>query len=633
MAEDSFHPHRTMIQPADAALLLVDTIKNERRHAWYQRTVDYADRMLKLITGEGADELLQQIVSRETPEQFTLRKKLFFPIVPAVCNRARVPFAKVPKADGLVDQITYTGEDQDGRRKRLAKAMDEFYGDESLSDYMNDRFLDLNRLDPNAFVIVDFSPFDHNRETAQPYPLEISSRQAINIGKTRNAVEWVIGQFDITYTVKGKPGEEIQKPGHRYVMYFGWIWDLHEVEFNKDASKELDPSQAEQVVNIGTRTFNVRLIDPFSDRQQKLREFQGIQVGHVKDLVTGGDTFVSSLHPGINRMMETLKSGSEFTLVMALQAHPEVFAYLPKCKGDVENGDMCDKHGKNLKGDNCVICKGTGRRFPNSVLDATILPFEDGMTDDDLVSLEKLKHFSAPDVAIIQFLWQFLRDIETRILTDIFTSVSVTDPVADGGQAAPETATKVAVDADAQNDAVYPYGLKWATVKMKLTRLCALFVDAEKGLVNPVKVPSDLKLQPLSMMVQNLTQAKGTVNPALYTIMEDDVVAKKLAERPLELQKYRVKQTFRPLEGQSEAVKKQALADGMVTQRDKVLLYNENEIYRNLDKVVGFWYMPQDDQLKLIAEQVDVILARLAEEKVKEIDFAPELREQQGVAA
>ena len=609
-----------MIDQVKAATIVTDTIRDGLRHKWYDRTVSLADLYTKLFTGEGAEDLLRQIVTRESEVQFKLRKKLFFPIPPAVCKKARVPFSKVPKADGVVEEITYDGKDT-SKRKRLDTALDGFHGEENLDDFMADRYLDMNLTDPNSYVIVEFAGFDPAREVASPYPLEITSMQCINKGVTNNATEWIIGKFSIVYEVKKVDGTVTKMPGDRFVMYFGMIYDLQQIEFNEDYPAAIDPSLKDQNVSIGKASFRVRLLNPFSARQKP--EFQGICTGHVKDVFTGGESFVSVLHNAKYRMLETLKSGSEGSLVLALTAHPQVFQYLEPCKGE---GDFegvyygCVKGNCIETGNKCSKCGGSGKMLPTSVLDAMYfdLPDDAVRNGEQLMDLAKVKHYSAPDVAIIEALWGILGKLEDKCLQDIFTSVSLNqDPKF-------ETATKVSIDEEAQNNAVYPYGRKWATVKVKIVRMVAMFTDSDKGLNYTCKVPSRLQLAPFEVIMERVSKAKSIGSPMLYDMMERDAVANKLSERPLEMKKYEVRKRFRPLEGITPEQKREFST--LISLNEQVMLAYENEIYLAMDDVMGFYYMEVGQQRELLKVKVDEIIARIKKSKAQDADFSELLK-------
>lgn len=596
--------------------ILFDTVKNGTVHKHYKECVDYAELCRKLITGKDCDTLLEQIVTRETPAQFELRKKLFFPLPPSICAKAKVPFTKATRVDGTITDARYDGDrgDAGAKRKKLNAALDGFFGEESLDDYLDTRFLALNMMDPNAFVVVDFDAFDNKKGQAKPYPLEIFSKDVLNFGG-RNTVEWLIAQFASQYTDK----EGKKQEGIRYVAYFGQVLDMVQVEFD-DTIPEVTGNETvlPPLVKIKDRCFMLSQKFPFTEKQQP--EFQGIRVGHVMNPDIYVDNYVSSIHAGINRMLETLKAGSEHSLVMALQAHPQVFQYLPKCQG--VQGDVCDS-GKNRSGNTCAACGGSGKRIPTSVLDAMIFDMPDEK-EEYVLPLSEMKYTHAPDTAIITLLNDYIKGLEQAALQDIFTSNL------QERSAVSATATEVSIDADAQNSAVVPYARKLVTAYIKIARICAAFVDADKGLTVVKEIPDDMQLEPLSSKIATLTAAQGTGSPDVINAAEEDVMFKKLQNRPEDLLRYKVRKRFRPLVGLSDDVKRQAMASELVTTKDKVLLIHENEVYLAMDRIPNFYNMAVDLQRKLIYKEVDRIIERIREEQAQLADFMVEDPTNQG---
>lgn len=607
-----------MIEAPEAASLLIDTIRHDKRHVHYPRVVAHADFNKRIITGEGLEVDLQQVISRETPEQFKLRKKVFFPLAPAICHRADVPFAKVHRAQGAIERILWKGEKNEKSLARLSKAIDGFWGDEDLSDYMADRFRELNRMDPNAWIIVEFDPFDAVVTTAKPYPLEITSHEAINWSKVKNTPEWVIGRFPVKY--KSSTGHDMD--GERFVMYFGDVLDFTQVETDSDAPTEFNPRLKVQRITIDKRTFLVTMFQPYAPGQTKI--FQGVQPGHLKDPKTHGQTYISYLHHARNRMLDTLKAGSEQSLVFALQAHPQVYMYLPPCPGEQpEPGEpsMPCSNGKNLKtGITCGKCNGSGKSIPTSVLDVMVFDLPDNFTEDGVPDLSKLKHTFAPDVEVIKLLREHLKDLEDQCIRDIFTSLQH-----QRGQVV-ATATEVNAETEAMNDSLHPYARKVSTARTTIVYVSASFVDAEKDLEYTHKFPEDFRLAPLGAYLDDLAKARtAQASTVIIETIEDDVMAKKMRDRPLELRQYQVRKQFRPLSHLSAPERAAALAGTDVAESDRTLLLYENEVYREVGKDGDFWYKEMDAQKVLIDAQVQKILERVRKERVIEVDFEREV--------
>lgn len=611
-----------MKTPAEAGLDLVRTVRHNIRHPHYDRVCAYADRMERLVTGEGIEAELHHIISRETKTQFALRKKLFFPVVPAACAKARVPFAKVSRSQGYKGKVTASGDTVEERRKDVLKALDEFYGDESMDDFLNDRFLDLELIDPNAFVMVSFAAFDNTKEKARPFPVEVSSHQAVNLGWDGHRVSWLIGEFASSYPTKADPTKYSE--GSTFVMWFGaGVWQLSQIDHSNDYVDLEGTSYAEveanmvpgRAVRIGNRSFTVDYFEPFTKSQEP--EFPGIRVGYVKDAVTKGRTFLSPLHPGINRMLETLKAGSERSLTMALVAHPQVYMYLPACKG--EPNAPCSG-GVNMKTrDKCAKCGGTGKEIPTSALDAMIFDLPKDASNQDLVDLARLKHYSAPDTAIIQVLIDYVDSLEEAIVRDIFTVTAY-----DRSQTE-QTATAALIDEDSENNAVYPYARKRATAWVKLARLCAAFVDVDKGLEITHTVPENLRLTPVGVLIGDLQQAKTAgASPTIVEVIEDDIVAKQLRDQPEEWTRYQVKKRFRPFRSLPEQMRQSVVLGGQASERDRTLILQEDEVYQRCEKANKLFFTLNPDAQRVILDKAiqDIIDEQDAARAAKEGAFA-----------
>lgn len=617
-----------MITPEQAWPHLLGTVVGEDRHPWYDETVEHAELCRKLITGDGADSLLVQITGRESDRQKELRNRIFFPLTRSICAKGRVPYSKVTRVDGTVTDYIYEGEGDNEKKKRLIKALDGFYGEENLDDYLDDRFLSLSMVDPNAFIVVEFEQFDHRRTTAQPYPLEISSEQAVNYGKRFNKVEWLVARFDHTFVVNAKPDDsskDDEQEGDRFVMYFGWVLDCAQVQFNKDypQAKDIEVREGMAPIYFSTKdkSYLLSLFTPFGKRQEP--EFQGIQVGYRLHPDVTQQWYVSPIYPAIPRMLSTLKTGSEHSLVMSLVAHPEVWQFLEDCEGDTAKKESCT-NGRTRSGSKCSECGGTGKKLPQSVLDAITLkmPLD---KDDYILPLKDMKHFHSPDVAIIKALGDHVYQLEHQCLQDMFTATNVERKEAE------RTATRENIDADAQNSAVIPYARKIKTAHIKLAWVSACFVDADNGLTVVKEIPDDLQLEPLAQKIETLTMAKTSGSPDVLDLAEQDVVIKMLENRPADLQKWKVRRYFRPLANVSEDLRQLALTNGEITMREKVLLLYENEIYGAMDQVNGFYLWSRDKQREEIYAKVDEIVKRVKAEKAMDIDWEMETNEAKGL--
>lgn len=578
-----------MIELQAAADILKGTIQKGEKgyHKHFRRVCELAILYRQLITGENIEDLLRLITARESAEQFKLRKKLLFSIIPAVCEKIRLPFTKVPRADGMVLEVKAAN---DTDQEKINNSLRVFWGDESLIDYMADRFIALNFMDPNAFIAVAFDQSDVESDKIQPYPIEISSAEAINYQKTNNSIDWLISKHPHMYRDKGKP-----KKGERFMMYAGQIIDLKQVQHNSHYSEHIDTLEQEGFVQINKKSYSFTIYQPFGEDGEH-QEIQLIQVGHKKDILTGGVTYVSVIEPAVPRMKSTLKVGSEEAITMALAAHPQVAQYVPDCE------DCND--GRLMSGETCKVCKGTGKKVLSSGLDSIELPMPRDIKD--LAPLSNIKAFLSPDTALVALLVQYMKDKEPQIIGDVFSTTQYER------EKTTMTATEVVINSDNTSDTLYPFARKYATVFTKLARLTAIFTDTySEDLKFPIQVPKRYNLKGEGAIIEELKLAKEAgASPAVRAEIESRLTAKQLGDRPEELTRARTREKFRPLRAFSEDMIRFAIAGGKISESDEVLYYYEDQIYRELEQDFGnFYLMAEDAQAQAIDTKVQMIIS------------------------
>ncbi len=141
-----------------ALLLLLKIISDDSTHKNYKRVTDLADKYYAYVTGDGLDEELRQFAKRESEEDFDQRVLITKHIIPSVVSNLTAPERKVPRSNGMVRTLTY-GEDEKDQAKDLEQILSKFWGDKSFDNWMATRWLELNDIDPNAFVVFEWERF------------------------------------------------------------------------------------------------------------------------------------------------------------------------------------------------------------------------------------------------------------------------------------------------------------------------------------------------------------------------------------------------------------------------------------------------------------------------------------------
>ncbi len=96
--------------------------------------------------------------------------------------------------------------------------MNKFWGTSSWDRYMEVRWVELNDIDPNTFVIFEWGSFDPVKEFLQPYPFEVDSYQAIDYEYRNNILQYLTARINILVPNQEKE-EDPPKEGYKYIIY------------------------------------------------------------------------------------------------------------------------------------------------------------------------------------------------------------------------------------------------------------------------------------------------------------------------------------------------------------------------------------------------------------------------------
>ena len=180
---------------------MLEIVHKGFRHQWHERTLELSKLYRALVTGDGLDELLKQFVQRESDDDFAQRKALTTHIATTVTSNIMDVFYKVPRSN-YQRILEHIGENGESKTIELEAKLAAFWGKKDLDTYMKSRWLKINATDPNAFIVVEFKPFDHTVERASPYPWEVTSEQAVDFEYQNNVLQHLAVQTHFKLALK-----------------------------------------------------------------------------------------------------------------------------------------------------------------------------------------------------------------------------------------------------------------------------------------------------------------------------------------------------------------------------------------------------------------------------------------------
>lgn len=578
-------------------------------HKDYTRVTDLADTYRIFITGQDIGKKLIQFVQREDADLFKQRLALTKSITPAVASSVRQPFNKVARNDRIRKSKKLKNET---RQVALDGMISGFYGsrrkkNKGLDYWLKTRFIEMQFIDPNSWVVVEWDTAEKESEPVKPRPFEVSATEAVNFFVVNDEVRWLFVKQEITFlsygtqannntgttsTVPGVINPSVadgQKPnklnGFRWTLYDEDVTVVYE-QVDKDYLTKigymLQKNETFEVLN--KNTYIVRNYAPNVGYPPVFR------IGYKRDEATKGRTYVNPWHDAMCYFDKSLKTVSELDLTMTLHTFPQKLQYVQKCQGPSRQ-KKCNQ-GTLLDGTECPTCKGKGFKLHTTAQDAILLPMPEGK--EDMLDLEKLLVYKTPPIELIKFQNEYTQQLEKQVHQAVYNSqVFVKKAGQPGSTGQPiQTATEADFNMQSVYDTLEPFTEKYSEMWCDLVITFAILAGAkEEDIDAGHDFPSDYKLKTSDILLGERKAANESGAPAfLLETIDDDLAGIIYAGDPLGMQKYRVKRRYFPFSGNTPDEIASLLTSQFVPDEPKILYSNFDAIFKELEtEHVDFW--------------------------------------------
>lgn len=588
-----------------------NVIEKGLKHDNYDRVVNKAKLYSQLITGEGMDSLLKQFTKRETGELFEQRKDITQHIIQGVCKNLMDVSFKLPRSNSKTRIVSYSSDNEQEKEtkvKELENVLKQFWGDQSLDDWFASRFIEMNYMDPNAFIILSWDDFDANHQTAQPYPLEASSEAVVDFKYINNILQYLI--VARSHRVVDPDGEKAEGENKTcFLLYrdedairLTPIHEKHPVHgmfSDKDSREKIDVDGVEYI-KIGKTVYEILAPEPY-----KLDYVPAFRVGYMRDLYTKGQTMLNPFDAAIPYMKKSIKANSEMDLTMALIAFPQMIRYAEKCP----NKDCLD--GQLRDGGTCPTCGGTGVHIPTSVQDAITLKMP--KDKENLLDLSKLIHFAHPPIEVAKHQDEYIEKLTQRCYKTIYGSEAILK------SQITTTATEKQLDIEKTYDALYPMSVKFSRSWVFAVKLIAQIIDKQNGLVVSYTFGKDFKLKSKADYIEDRRAAKEAGVPSeILNFYDNEIMRLNLIDNPEEFNRFKIIQRFNPFLGKSTEEILILMSSNLTTRFNKVLYSHLSKIFEHLLKEHNdFFSMQRTKQTELVNAAVDEMIKKIEEETPK----------------
>lgn len=604
----------------DALNLAKRLIETGECHRDHKRTTDIADTYRTYITGDGIGKKLIQYTPREEKTMFDQRCTLTRSTTPAVASSIRQPFNKVVRNDRIRKTIKMQSENRENIVKQM---MLKFYGsarkkNKGLEYWLKTRFVELQFIDPNSWVVMEWDAPQTASEVIQVRPFEVNSTMAKNFFVVNDEVKWLFVEQEIKFksatpTATASTGlnqsrydqtpaqttAEV-KGGKRFTLYDEEITIVFE-----QVSRDVYALQPGEVYStIKENDYVVRVFTP------KIGYVPAFRIGYKRDEQTNGRTFVNPWHDALCYFDKSLKTVSELDITMTLHAFPQKLQYVQKCPGRLKEGTAnnyikCNSGLEQGTGQTCQACKGTGYKVHTTGQDIILLPMPD--TKEEIIPLDSILSYKSPPLDLVKFQNDYCQQLERQAHQAVFNSQVFVKKAAGGSGAPIQTATEADFNMQSVYDALEPFTEKLSEMWRELVVVMAIIAgDKLENIDVSHDFPADYKLKTGDILLSERKTATDSGAPAfLIETIDEDLATIIYAGDTLGLIKYRTKRRFFPFSGKGQDEIALLLASEFVPEDLKIIYCNFDQIFKDIElEDPNFWSIANPADQKVIFDKV-----------------------------
>lgn len=611
--------------------LLLETIKFNVRHDNYEHVKCLAEKYLTFATGYNIEDQLERYFGRETEDQFKVRKKITIVNTADILNSCVQPMYKVLRTPATKEMSwgdnkeEKTHEEAERKIEALAK---NFFGENDVEFYLQKRLPDLDKIDPNSFIVVEFAGKKTTTENTipQPYPFEVNSKEAINYFYRNGILQWLFVRNESTMLDKdGKP------TASEIIYAYMFNHNVKATQIHADTVNEWKTANSNYVAISEVQDFNALQEDTLylyqTDEKSDAARFYVLQVfnhkfgfvpakmvGTKTDPITRDTTTVPLIHSACCYLDDSIQTMSEFSITKRMHAFPQKYQYLPKCEGTPEKS--CYK-GKVPGGDtDCEVCKGTGVAVHTSSADIIGIRMPDDMKD--IVNLDFISTYKSPPIDLVKFQKEFgFDELKKYAVAAVYngTSAKQTQVV--------KTATEAQLDYESTYDALKPFANQYSSFYEFFYKCFATLADYGKGFVYTHKFPNDFNMESIEYLIALLKEIATSQSSAhIRKAVQQKIYRKIYIDEPETLKKIEIQDKFFPFNGKSETEIQFIIANNLCTDYSRVLYSNFDFIFQKIesvyaDKQINFYEMTDLLQRAEVETQVNELI-----KEVQSSDFA-----------
>lgn len=497
-------------------------IINGARHPEYDEVLEIS-RLSKIIHADESKDLsdeLRRYRSTESAEMHLQRLRAYNPVTRTLLQPTYSYTQHIRRSDSRREMVVQPNANV---AAAVGRNFERFYNDMTITDYLFSAVDWANKYDPNTWIGFERENVQNGTQTlVQVYPVEFSGKEVVDFAMTpAGNTRYICAR--LKYDEKDRDGRLVEVESY---FFYGAGYIIRAVSNEKaPVHTQIDAELFEArtfVVNGRPTPFLYREIE---NGASECPFFRAGAFRHERHNVC--EMLVQSAVPVVQ---DLIRDTNFLSIHKALHIFPERAEYVRPCTAVNEQDQPCIggyyngvRDGKHL----CGACNGTGKLTARTEQEKIQLVWEDNMTPESFVELNKLVHYFDRPLNVTEFYVQEIKRQQELIFATTYNQNSLIP------SGAPKTATEVNIQADMINNVLISIARRIEVGFELAHRIAFQYYNATSGADASLSFGKDFKVVPLDQLVTLYDAAKTAGVPRMVLkAIEADMIEKAYPDWP-----------------------------------------------------------------------------------------------------
>lgn len=591
-----------MMTPEQIQSKIEQIIAFDLKHENYDRSVEHAEWCKAMMTGDGQDGIYLRFREKADDTQKNQIKELYISLTPYVLNPIKAFFEKVKRTDGKTFEVNTDDDDSKGR---IEQKTNNFYQGETLEEYIEDRTLEYDFYDPNAFIITEFQDKRDAEAVVDrtPYPFEVPSHQVRNYEYSKTGeLNWLLVEQRYKNRILNESTMQVEESFDEFSNFYfyapGFVFNYKEV--GKVTKSEKIVYSTIGTVN-GVRHFEVYVYENGTTTTPARK------VGTYKNSAHSPVFRVSPYYIAKKSLNRLISRTMYLDITENKHVFPQKYVYTKPCTYQSDEGTCVEGYINGDHNHSCPACNGTGKEMHFTEQDVITLELPE--SKEGLLPLADLAHYVKLPIEVAKWLDEQVQKAQQQVLYLMLSS----NAVKQDQLFQPKTATENIIDIENLYDKLAPYTRNVSQQIIFHSNTIAKYLDIKATFEH--SYPKELGIETTNEIISQYDAAKTAgMGYQFLNILNKKALKRQYRSAPEKILMLEARQRFIPFQSHSDEMISMILAGRLPDDYDRVLYENQDSIFKKIEvEHPAFYVYEYNKQEKIVKEYVAAKTAELTQ--------------------